>query len=82
MVDMADICEEGGKLKAQGPRRVSPHFLPRNLGNMSSAQLSIRFGLRGPSQSQSTACTTGLHSLGKCMWYHQTGGFSPSSSVV
>lgn len=48
----------------RGARRISPFFVPASLINLISGQLSIRFGLRGPSYAVVSACTTGLHSIG------------------
>ncbi|CAM3775747.1 beta-ketoacyl-ACP synthase II [Kerstersia gyiorum] len=48
----------------RGARRISPFFVPASLINLISGQLSIRFGMRGPSYAVVSACTTGLHSIG------------------
>jgi 3-oxoacyl-[acyl-carrier-protein] synthase II len=47
-----------------GPRKISPFFIPGTIINMISGNLSIIFGLKGPSLSVVTACTTGLHAIG------------------
>ncbi len=47
-----------------GPRKVSPFFVPSTIINMTAGQLSIMFGLRGPSISIATACTSGVHNIG------------------
>lgn len=52
------------KLHNQGPRRVSPFYVPGSIINMISGQLSIMYGLKGPNISIVTACTTGVHSIG------------------
>ena len=51
-------------LAEQGPRRISPFFVPGSIINMVSGLLSIHLGLQGPNYSVATACTTGTHSIG------------------
>jgi len=48
----------------RGPRRISPFFVPASLINLISGQLSIQFGMKGPSYAVVSACTTGLHCIG------------------
>ncbi len=48
-----------------GPRKVSPFFIPSNIINMISGNLSILYGLKGPNIAYVTACTTGTHSIGE-----------------
>ncbi len=47
-----------------GPRRISPFFVPSNIINMISGNLSIMHGLQGPNLAIVTACSTGTHSIG------------------
>ncbi|MFQ5660455.1 MAG: beta-ketoacyl-ACP synthase II [Gammaproteobacteria bacterium] len=47
-----------------GPRRVSPFFVPSNIINMISGNLSIRLGAKGPNFAIVTACSTGTHNIG------------------
>lgn len=49
---------------AKGPRRISPFFVPGSLINLISGQLSIAYGLKGPTYAVVSACTTGLHCIG------------------
>lgn len=51
-------------LEAQGPRKVSPFFVPASIINMISGHVSIQFGLKGPNLALVTACTTSTHSIG------------------
>ena len=51
-------------LMERGPRRVSPFFIPSVLVNMAAGQVSIHFGLQGPSSCPVTACTTGSSAIG------------------
>jgi len=48
-----------------GPRRISPFFVPGNIINMISGNLSIKFGLKGPNFAIVTACSTGAHNIGE-----------------
>jgi len=49
---------------AGGPRKISPFFVPANIINMISGNLSIMFGLKGPNIALVTACATATHSIG------------------
>jgi 3-oxoacyl-[acyl-carrier-protein] synthase II len=51
-------------LKAGGPRKVAPSFIPGALINMISGHVSIMYGLQGPNLAIVTACTTGAHNIG------------------
>ncbi|WP_263141865.1 beta-ketoacyl-ACP synthase II [Pseudomonas alcaligenes] len=48
----------------QGPRRISPFFVPGSIINMVSGFLSIHLGAQGPNYAIATACTTGTHCIG------------------
>ena len=51
-------------LRDRGPRRISPYFIPANLINLVSGQVSIRYGFRGPNHAVATACSSGAHAIG------------------
>ncbi len=48
-----------------GPRKISPFFVPSNIINMISGNLSIMHGMKGPNIAIVTACTTGTHNIGE-----------------
>ncbi len=52
------------ELMEKGPRRVSPHFVPKIMANAVSGQVSIRFGLMGTSFTTSSACASAGHAMG------------------
>jgi 3-oxoacyl-[acyl-carrier-protein] synthase II len=58
------IESESLVLHEKGPGRVSPHFVHGRLINLTSGQVSIKYGLMGPNHSVVTACSTGAHSIG------------------
>jgi 3-oxoacyl-[acyl-carrier-protein] synthase II len=58
------IEEMHQKMTERGPSRISPFFIPGLIVNLASGQVSIRFGLRGPSSAPATACATGAHAIG------------------
>ncbi|VCU72108.1 3-oxoacyl-[acyl-carrier-protein] synthase 2 [Pigmentiphaga humi] len=58
------IEETEAEYLQRGARRISPYFVPASLINLIAGQLSIRFGMKGPSYAVVSACTTGLHSIG------------------
>jgi 3-oxoacyl-[acyl-carrier-protein] synthase II len=48
----------------KGERRVSPFLVPMMMANAPGANVSMRFDLRGPNETLSTACAAGTHALG------------------
>ena len=58
------IAENALTLAERGPRRISPFFIPGNIINLVSGQVSIRHGLKGPNHAVVTACSTGAHAIG------------------
>ncbi|HKK15755.1 MAG TPA: beta-ketoacyl synthase N-terminal-like domain-containing protein, partial [Gammaproteobacteria bacterium] len=57
--------EKGAKqFLESGPRKLSPFYVPSNIINMISGNLSIKYGLKGPNIAIVTACTTGTHNIG------------------
>jgi 3-oxoacyl-[acyl-carrier-protein] synthase II len=58
------IAENSIILKERGPRRISPFFIPGQIINLVSGQVSIRHGFKGPNHAVVTACSTGAHAIG------------------
>jgi 3-oxoacyl-[acyl-carrier-protein] synthase II len=60
------MIEDGARtLTQQGPRRISPFFIPGTIINMISGNLSIMYGFKGPNLAITTACTTSTHCIGE-----------------
>ena len=60
-------------LLEQGPRRISPFFIPATIINLASGYVSIRTGAKGPNSATATACTTSAHSIGDSFKIIQRG---------
>ncbi|MBK8178866.1 MAG: beta-ketoacyl-ACP synthase II [Planctomycetes bacterium] len=48
----------------KGPRRVSPHFIPKIMANAVSGQVAIEHGLLGTTFTTSSACASAAHAIG------------------
>ena len=73
MGSMEPTISNALKLSNQGPRRVSPFFVPVMLADTPAATVSITFGLCGPNMSVATACATGNNALGEAAVTIQRG---------
>jgi 3-oxoacyl-[acyl-carrier-protein] synthase II len=60
-------------LLKDGPRRISPFFIPATIINLASGYVSIRSGAKGPNSATATACTTSAHSIGDSFRLIQRG---------
>lgn len=61
-------------LNAKGVRRISPYFIPATISNLAPGQISMRWGLRGPSYATASACSSGAHAVGEAFKWIQRGG--------
>ncbi|HEY8490918.1 MAG TPA: beta-ketoacyl-ACP synthase II [Dehalococcoidia bacterium] len=52
---------------SRGGMRVDPFFVPKMLPNMAAANVSMVFGLKGYSNTVTTACAAGTQALGDAM---------------
>ncbi|HTX33801.1 MAG TPA: beta-ketoacyl-ACP synthase II [Bryobacteraceae bacterium] len=67
------IEREHQTLLEQGPRRISPFFIPATIINLAAGYISIRSGAKGPNLATATACTTSAHSIGESFRLIQYG---------
>lgn len=61
---IVDYMEVGELISAGKYRKISPYLIPKLLPNMPAGNVSIRYRLKGPNHCVSTACSSGLHSIG------------------
>jgi 3-oxoacyl-[acyl-carrier-protein] synthase II len=57
----------------RGPRRASPHFIPKMMPNAMSAQISIKHGLTGTNYTVNSACASAGHALAVALRTIQSG---------
>jgi len=73
MCGLGLIEEQHDVLKEKGPRRMTPYFIPGAIANLAPGQVSIRYGLKGPSYTTTSACASGAHAIGEAMRWIQRG---------
>ena len=56
--------EQISVLLTKGERRVSPFLVPMMMPNAPGAAISMRYGLRGPNETITTACAASTHAIG------------------
>lgn len=65
--------EECVKAHTKGPRRISPFFIPKMIGNIAAAHIAIENGFKGPNFNVMSACASANHALGTAMRAIQYG---------
>lgn len=65
--------EECIKCHTQGPRRISPFFIPKMIGNIAAAHISIEHNFKGINFNVMSACASANHALGTAMRSIQYG---------
>ncbi len=73
MCGLGLIEEQHDVLRDKGPRRMTPYFIPGAIANLAPGQVSIRYGLKGPSYTTTSACASGAHAIGEAMRWIQRG---------
>lgn len=56
--------DEHQKLINDGPRRISPFFIPLMIIDIASGHISIKYNLKGPNYGVVSACATASHAIG------------------
>jgi len=60
-------------LLEKGPDRINPFTVPRLMANAAAANLSLKYGLTGPSTTHVTACASSGHAFGDAIHRMRTG---------
>ncbi|MCE2502934.1 MAG: beta-ketoacyl-ACP synthase II [Chlorobi bacterium] len=56
-----------------GPRRISPFFIPMLIADIAAGQISMRYHLRGPNYATTSACATSSHAIADAFILIQRG---------
>lgn len=56
-----------------GPRRISPFFIPMMIPDIASGHISMQYGFRGPNYCIVSACATGNNNIGDAYMLIQRG---------
>lgn len=67
------IEEQHQKMLERGPSRISPFFIPSVITNLAPGWISIAYGAKGPNFTLTSACATGVHSIGEAYNYVRFG---------
>lgn len=67
------IEEQHTRLIEKGPSRVSPFFIPSCIANLAPGWVSIIYGIKGPNFTVTSACASGVHSIGEAYNYIRFG---------
>jgi nodulation protein E len=69
------IAEEAGywNLFHLNKNRVHPLTIPLGMANSGASQISMEFGVHGPTFTYSTACSSSAHALGHAFWMVRSG---------
>ena len=60
---LGEIETQHIKLIGKGPARVSPYVIPKCMPNSAAGNVSIHFGITGPTYAVSTACATSINAI-------------------
>ncbi len=70
---VATLVEQQNVLQNKGPKRVSPHFVPKMIANIAAGHIAIRWNLKGPNQTIVSACASGTDAIGIALRLIQAG---------
>ena len=59
--------QQHSTIENRGARRVSPQFVPKMISNIAGGHLSLRWNLRGPNQTVTSACASATDAIGIAM---------------
>lgn len=73
LAGISTLTETQEQLTQTGSYRVSPHLVPKMLGNIAAAHIAMMFNLKGPSYTVNTACSSGADAIGMAAMLLKSG---------
>ncbi|MBU0529796.1 beta-ketoacyl-ACP synthase II [bacterium] len=70
---VATLVEQQNVLQDRGPKRVSPHFVPKMIANIAAGHIAIRWNFKGPNQTIVSACASATDAIGIALRLIQAG---------
>lgn len=70
---ISSIASTQEQITQSGRFRVSPHIVPKMLGNVAAAQIAIIHDIQGPSLTVNTACSSGADAIGMASMLLKSG---------
>jgi 3-oxoacyl-[acyl-carrier-protein] synthase II len=70
---VATLIEQQNVIQDRGPKRVSPHFVPKMIANIAAGHIAIRWNLKGPNQTIVSACASATDAIGIALRLIQSG---------
>ena len=61
---MQTLEDQAEILLKKGPRRISPFFIPKMIGNIAAANIAIKFNFKGINFNCVSACASANHAIG------------------
>ncbi|MHC4441110.1 MAG: beta-ketoacyl-ACP synthase II [Planctomycetota bacterium] len=68
-----ELQDQNVRLLNKGPQKVSAFTIPKLMVNAASGNVSIQFGVRGPSSAVATACASATNAMGDALRLIQRG---------
>ena len=62
-----ELHDQTNRLREKGPGKVSAFTIPKLMVNAAAGNLSIQYGLRGPSTAVATACASATNAMGDAL---------------
>jgi 3-oxoacyl-[acyl-carrier-protein] synthase II len=70
---LSEFEEQYRNFIEKGPSRISPFTIPKLMVNAASGQVSIKYGLKGPTSAVATACASAANAIGDAFRLIQHG---------